>query len=196
MQGQPEADRRGPGPAQDQAFGGHGQGQDVSRRNSCRQEGGVEPEGRRGGAPGILYGTEDFCLRSVVKLYSTGCKNACSYWYWNVSKLIADLSLKSSNRPIQCKKEAKLDYYADNNTKFISRLKKMANVGLGPLNEIWTVSKINILSWFQTGSASPRFEVLLVMIMWRRSENKVGWHSIKSHKVRFMPFRVWRKRVS
>ena len=46
MQGQPEADRRRPGPAQDQALGGHGQGQDVGRRIGCcgRQEGGIERE--------------------------------------------------------------------------------------------------------------------------------------------------------
>ena len=30
---------------------------------------------------------------------------------------------------IQCKKEAKLDYYAINNTTFISRLKKIACLG-------------------------------------------------------------------
>ena len=58
MQGQPEADRRRPGPAQGQALGGHGQGQDVGRRISCRgrQERGVE------GSPRVSVGLrEEFC---------------------------------------------------------------------------------------------------------------------------------------
>ena len=89
--------------------------------------------------------------------------------------------LKSSNRPIQCKKEAKLDCYAINNAKFISRLKKIVNVGAGLVHEGgYCESKINSrvlcneTQYLNSDRPNPSFEVFLILKLRRRSENKVG----------------------
>ena len=53
---------------------------------------------------------------------------------------------------IQCKKEAKLDNYAINNTTFISRLKKIAILGYWSINEIWksrVQHRLLFRPWFQ-----------------------------------------------
>ena len=67
--------------------------------------------------------------------------------------------LKSLNRHIQCKKEAKVDYYAINNTKFTSRLKKIVNVGERPIHEIGELRVKNQISFPVSDRPSPSFEV-------------------------------------
>ena len=182
MQGQPEADRRRPGPAQGQALGGHGQGQDVGRRISCRgrQERGVE------GSPRVSVGLrEEFCTalristdRSVGQFHPLHSK----WWFCKIS---TELPICWNPRTglFNAKRRPNWTVMLSTmlNLSVDSRKLLMSGQGLSMKEGIASQKSIscvlcNETQYLNSDLPNPSFEVFLILKLRRRSENKVGWN--------------------